>query len=98
MSMARLPTRQRKSAFQAAFRARLKQIREDAGFSQPGFAKSIGVSPGTYSKYESRSMLPLYLLPTVCEVTGHDAWFVLTGQPASAAPKDQNIHQVRSRR
>lgn len=72
--------------YKKAFCTRLKSIREATGLNQDDFAKQLGIKRDTYAKYESRSLLPHHLIPRVCEITGHDCWFVLTGQPGSKAP------------
>lgn len=72
--------------YEAAFRKRLVSMRNSTGMGQEAFAKALRVKRDAYSKYEFRSMLPMYLLPRLIEITGFDAWFVLTGQPATKAP------------
>lgn len=72
--------------YRKAFRRRLKQIRQDAGYTQAEFARALDVPEKTYAKYESRSLLPTYLIPRICELTGHHAWFVLTGQSPESQP------------
>lgn len=64
------------------FAQRLKGIRESAGYKTAEFAKALGVEPNSYSKYECRegSLLPMQYISEVCLLTGHDPWFVLTGQ------------------
>ena len=64
------------------FAQRLKGIREAAGYTSSDFAKALGLLPNSYSKYESRegSLLPMQSISDVCLLTGHNPWFVLTGQ------------------
>jgi len=65
------------------FCLRLRVIRESCGYTQEEFAKLLGISRDTYSKYEYRSLLPHHLIPVVCELSGHDPWFLLTGKSAT---------------
>lgn len=49
-------------------------IRETAGFEPKEFAEALGLKVNTYQKYETRSLLPHYLIPMVCEITGQPSW------------------------
>ena len=76
--------------YRKAFCQRLKAAREAAGYTQITFAKELGLERDTYAKYESRSLLPHHLIPRVCQLTGHDAWYMLTGQSPTQAPVSQS--------
>lgn len=56
------------TSFKREFCQRLKAARIMAGYEQAEFAKELGLLPNTYSKYESRSLLPHYLIPKACEL------------------------------
>lgn len=64
--------RQSISHFKALFVARTALARERTGRSQEQMATDLGISQPTYTKYESRTPLPHYLVPQfcmLCEVT-----------------------------
>lgn len=72
-----------KSEFKSDLALRLKMARKAAGYTQKQFAKALGIDePDTYAKYENRSQLPMHLLSRVCQLTGHDPWYFLTGEPS----------------
>lgn len=47
------------------------------------FAKVLGIPETTYPKYESRSLLPHRYIARVCELTGCDEHYFLTGKITS---------------
>ena len=67
------------------------------GMTQLEMAIAIGVEAetqvqrrNTYAKWEqdtSPNNFPAYLLPALCEVTGHDPWYILTEQAPAKRPK-----------
>jgi len=67
------------------------------GMTQLEMATAIGVPTedavqrkNTYARWEqdtSPNNFPAYLLPSLCEVTGHDPWYVLTEQAPTKRPK-----------
>ena len=68
MSAAKAPP----SLFKRQFIARTAIARERAGKSQEQMAAELGISQGTYHKYESRSPLPHHLIVsfcTLCKIT-----------------------------
>ena len=66
--------------YKEAFCARLKGARKSSGYTQVEIAKLLGISRDNYAKYETRSLLRHDLIPAVARITGHDTWFLLTGQ------------------
>jgi len=48
-------------------------------------ATMLGITRDTYAKYERRSLLRHDLIPAVAKITGHDVWYILTGQPRQEA-------------
>lgn len=80
------------SWYRAQFHERLIALREslrrDDGkpYSQADMAQYLGVSTTTYSKYETRSLPPVYLLVRIIELSQFDPWYVLTGQAPAQAP------------
>ena len=69
--------------------------------SQQEMAIAIGVEGGddeqrrnTYAKWEQHSSpnnFPAYLIPRLCEVTGHDPWYILTEQAPAKRPKHRRV-------
>lgn len=61
---------------------RVKLLREqyagDRGKSK--FAQALDISPSTYSYYENNRVPPIEILLKICEVTGADLEWLLTGQ------------------
>lgn len=50
------------------------------------FARALGISPSTYSYYENDRVAPIEVMLRICEVTGADLQWLLTGQRARTAP------------
>lgn len=73
-------SRERNARFRADFCRRTRVARESAGLTQHQMADALGIPRDHYSKYESRSQLPLPLIPKFLEITGMDAWVLLTGK------------------
>jgi len=46
------------------------------------FARELGISPSTYSYYESKRVAPIEVLVKICELTGADLQWLLTGSIA----------------
>ena len=44
------------------------------------FAKALGMSPSTYTYYENDRLPPIPVLLKICEVTGADLHWLLTGR------------------
>lgn len=53
-------------------------------------ATLLGVETSRYTKWEQlgapNNNFPMYLLPRLCEVSGHDPWYVLTEQAPVQSP------------
>lgn len=54
------------TGFKAKFISRTAMARENAGFTQEEMARALGINQSKYHKYESRSLMPHYLLLTFC--------------------------------
>jgi len=61
------------------------------------FAKALGISPSTYSYYENNRIPPIDMLLNICNVTGADLNWLLTGQKAGEGPQNQE-KQVQDRK
>ena len=66
--------------------ARIVELRKDfAGAKgKSKFAKALGISVSDYSSYENGRLLPVPILLKICEVTGADLHWLLTGRYQSA--------------
>lgn len=60
----------RETAFNRAFIARTRAIRESVWPAQPEAAQALRIRPGTYNKYENRGPMKHYLIPEFCRLTG----------------------------
>jgi SOS-response transcriptional repressor LexA len=60
---------------------RIIQVRADiAGVrGKSKFAKALGLSPSTYNYYEQDRLAPVPILLKICEITGVDLYWLLTG-------------------
>ena len=67
--------------YKEAFCARLRGARKAAGYTQVEMADLLDITRDNYAKYERRSLLRVDLIPEFSRITGHDTWFLLTGQP-----------------
>lgn len=65
--------------FYAAFRARLRALRKERGWTQAELADLLDVDLASYQKYEIRSAFPLHLLPKLSLLVGRDTLYLLTG-------------------
>jgi len=61
---------------------RVKLLREQyaGGRGKSKFAQALDISPSTYNYYESSRVPPIEILLKMCEVTGADLEWLLTGQ------------------
>jgi len=61
--------------------ARIKQLRRQSAGERgkSNFARSLGISPSTYSYYENSRVPPIEIMLKICEVTNCDLHWLLTG-------------------
>jgi transcriptional regulator with XRE-family HTH domain len=57
-------------------------LRDERGWSAEQMATALGIPADRYRKYESRSVLPPYLIEPLAIITGHDISYILTGRAA----------------
>jgi DNA-binding XRE family transcriptional regulator len=67
------------SAYEAAFRDRVKTARKLFSDKSADMARALGVVVGTYNRYENRTMLPHYLIPKFCQLTGVEVEWLVSG-------------------
>lgn len=72
--------------FRSALQGRMVELRNKLGWSQETMAKALGVPFERYKKYETRSPLPVYLIPTFAQLTSCDVDYLLLGK-VKARPK-----------
>lgn len=74
------------TAYEEAFRRRVRTARALRTEEPKEMARLLGVREDTYYRYETRTMLPHYLLPRFCELTGVTVDWLINGprpgQPA----------------
>lgn len=73
-------------AFNEAYRARIRAIREELDWTADNMAKALGVPADRYRKYESRSNMPHYLIERFALITRKDINYVLTGRTGPVRP------------
>lgn len=57
-------------SFTTRFCRETQKARQTAGLTQAKIAEELGISPGRYKNYESRSTFPMELLPAFCLAVG----------------------------
>lgn len=79
--------------YKKKFLSRIKETRQampappgKKKFTQADMAKALGIEQDHYKQFESRSIMPLYLLADFCRITDMHPWFVLTGESGSRSP------------
>ena len=75
------------SAYEDAFRRRVRTARALRTEEPKEMARLLGVREDTYYRYETRTMLPHYLMQRFCELTGVTVdWLVKGPQPGQPSP------------
>lgn len=67
------------SAYEEAFRRRVRAARALYTDEPKEMARALGVREDTYYRYETRTMLPHYLMPRFCEITGVTVDYLING-------------------
>ena len=81
----RPPDKMTPAAYRAAFYKRVRTAREFYT-EEPGImAEALNVPPGTYTRYETRTMMPHHLIPRFCQLTGVSADWLFYGPSAARA-------------
>ncbi|MFA5424760.1 MAG: S24 family peptidase [Phycisphaerae bacterium] len=66
-------------------RVRELRIRFAGERGKSNFARSLGISPSTYSYYEENRVPPIETLLAICQITGADLNWLLTGESTTAS-------------
>lgn len=72
-------------AFNEALMSRVKQWREERGWTAERVAIALGIPPDRYRKYEYRTPLPPYLYQRLCFMYDVDLEHLLLGKPRARA-------------
>lgn len=59
---------------------RVKRFRGETNMSAEEMANLLGIPPDRYRKYESRSPMPVYLVPDFCRIVGCDLEHLILGK------------------
>jgi transcriptional regulator with XRE-family HTH domain len=76
------------SLFAQQFIARVREARIARGWTQEQCAVALGVTPVSYRKYETRTVLPMYLLERFALAVNRDIHFIVTGRARRDRPPE----------
>jgi len=75
--------------FNQAYCARLRDLRNQRGWTAEQMATALGVPSDRYRKYEVRSPMPVYLIERFALIVGQDVHYVVTGKHERRASSQQ---------
>jgi transcriptional regulator with XRE-family HTH domain len=78
-----------KSQYRKEFLARTKLARMSTGLSQGEFANLLGMKQDRYKQYETRTLLPHYLIVDFCEKCGVSEEWLISGRGPSPISRPQ---------
>jgi len=78
------------TAYEESFRRRVRAARALYTDEPKVMARALGIREDTYYRYETRTMLPHYLMPRFCELTGVTADYLING-PRPGHPSHTGI-------
>lgn len=78
------------SAYEEAFRRRVRAARALYTDEPKEMARALGVREDTYYRYETRTMLPHYLIQRFCDITGVTVDYLIKG-PQPGQPSHTGI-------
>ena len=67
-------------------RIRTLRIQHSGLRGKSKFARALDISPSTYSYYENNRVPPIEILLAICELTGADLFWLLTGDKNRQTP------------
>lgn len=67
--------------FNDGYCGRVKRFREETNMSAAEMADLLDIPADRYRKYETRSPLPVYLVPSFCRIVGCDLEHLILGKP-----------------
>ena len=68
------------SALALAYIKRIRQLRIARNMTQAEMAVALGIGVERYKKYETRSLMPPYMIPRFAAIVGRTAEFVVSGR------------------
>lgn len=68
-----------KAAYALAFIRRTQMARFDTDYTQKAIADLLGIEQDLYKTYETRSLIPHYLIPRFCAVCNISIHWLMTG-------------------
>jgi DNA-binding XRE family transcriptional regulator len=78
------------SAYEESFRRRVRAARALYTEEPKEMARALGVREDTYYRYETRTMLPHYLIERFCQITGVTVDYLIKG-PQPGQPSHTGI-------
>ena len=79
--------RTRRKAYTEKLSGRIETIRVGMGLEPKDMARRLGLKYETYRSYENgERCMPPYVMVDLIRMSGHGAWFVLTGEAEDLAP------------
>jgi DNA-binding XRE family transcriptional regulator len=79
------------TTYRKAFVQRVRAARTLASKEPAEMAKLLGVRKDTYHRYETRTLLPHYLLEKFCDLTGQELIWLVTGRHQRPEPHSDSI-------
>jgi len=83
--------RETETQFRHAFIKRIKEARMALGWTQRQMAEALNMPQDKYKQYETRSLLPHYLIVRFCLMARIDCEWLLTGR--GKKPTDSKTNQ-----
>lgn len=80
--------------FNNALCARVKQFREEKGWTAAQMATALGIPADRYRKYETRSPIPAYLMERFCLIVDCDLENLLFGKPRRRADRTAESRRI----
>ena len=74
------------TTYRNAFVQRVRSARILAEKNPLEMAQLLGVPKDTYHRYETRTLLPLHLIETFCQLTGQELHWLVTGRHQRPEP------------
>jgi hypothetical protein len=78
--------------YESSFRQRVRIAREQFSSNAADMARALGVAPGTYNRYETRTMMPMYLIPKFIKITGVPLDWLVHGPAEAHGPRLEDPH------
>ena len=86
--------KQKETRYEQQFRARVKLARTAANHDRTSMAKALEIPADRYTRYETRHMMPLYVIPKFCKLVSVAVSWLVTGVsevPEAPATKIKSV-------